>query len=412
MKTLLIEPIFGISGDMFNGALLDASNLFNELKSELNKLKIPQVDVEISTVTRSNIRATRFNVIDNSGNKSAERHYSDIIDMIDASDLSKAVREKAKTAFNFLGRVEAEIHNIDISELHFHEVGSVDSIFDIVSAFILLDFIAVEKVFSTSVANGTDKSIENFHGKTFCASPAALKLQESMRSTFLPIPAEITTPTGVAILKTINPEFVELPKSMRLEKIGYGAGSREFDHPNVLRIGYGVIEDVPFNYPVDKNGSARIEPPGFVQEEVDLLSTNLDDVTPEILAFASEKLLNLGAYDCWVIPIAMKKGRHGFELNVICNPNISATLIEAVSNETKSLGVRVNRQFRYVLNRYNSSVIVDGCKISIKVSPFGFKAEYDDLAAAARALNRSISDLKKEAEFLYSASENVKSKES
>ncbi len=417
MKVLFVEPTFGISGDMFNGALLDIKDVFGQLEHELLKLNITGVKITTSKVKKQYLNSTLFKVVDETDDVRSPKSYSEIVKLIDDSDLHEKVKKISKAAFKYLAEVEASIHNVLINEVHFHEIGAIDSIFDIVSAAILVHLLEIDYIFSTPIANGTNKAVKSDHGFTFCASPAAVKLQESMKSVFLPVEAEISTPTGVAILKALNANFKGTPKMMVIEGVGYGAGTKDFEHPNVLRAtlgdmemanDYGTADNASevINFLNTEHGSVALShignlPEPLIPEDIFLMSTNLDDVTSEVLSFTVEKLLNSGALDAWVTPIVMKKNRPAFELHAISLADQLSELLTVILSETKTLGIRVKKQVRFKLDREIIKVKVDGCEVALKVSPYGHKAEYDDLVAASKVLNRPLSDIKKQAEALY-----------
>ena len=411
VKALWIDPTFGISGDMFNAAMLDLARrtdscqsdslYIQKLGSELEKLNISGFKISDSKVKKVNIVATVFNVTLDE-NELLDRKLTDILETVESSGLSDFVKSVSKSAFILLGQAEAAIHGVDIEDIHFHEIGALDSIVDIVSAAIMVELLEIEKVFSGPIGNGSKGIINNAHGKTFSSSPAAIALQKDLKSIFLPIGEELSTPTGVAILSALRADFNGDLESFSISEIGYGAGSKDFEHPNVLRVILGETDlnniQTPINWEKElgTNDRSNIE-----HETVVKLSTNLDDLSSELLASTVELLFESGVLDCWVVPIMMKKGRPAFCLNVLCQKKDAEKYLQLIFLYTGTLGVRLEHTERFVAARNLVNVYVDGLPISIKVSPFGFKAEYEDILKASKILDRPVAEIKKDAEYIY-----------
>ncbi|ARI78674.1 nickel pincer cofactor biosynthesis protein LarC [Halobacillus mangrovi] len=244
MKVLYLDCFSGISGDMTIGALLDLGGSFEVLENELKQLKFSsEYDLSVEKVVKTGISSTNFNVILNeeyTRHHHEHRHYSDIVEIITNSDLNERVKNMALRVFEKIGRAEAKIHSIPFEKVHFHEVGAVDSIIDIVGACILIDHLGVEKIYSSPVplGNGT---IRIAHGLYPVPAPATLEIVKGIPIQSTEIQGELTTPTGAGFLAVLVDGFGPLP-SLKVEKVGYGAGNKDFkEHPNVLRLMMGTI---------------------------------------------------------------------------------------------------------------------------------------------------------------------------
>jgi len=378
MRTLYIDPFSGISGDMFIGALLDLGLPISELRDELSKLNLPGYKLTEGRTTRKNIAGTKFSV-EVSNDKKA-RNLSDIESIISESGLDDDIKERAIGMFMTLAVIEAEVHDTTTDGIHFHEVGAVDAIVDIVGSCIALKLLGVERVRSARVQVGTG-FVECQHGTIPIPSPATIKLLEGIPIYSTGIKEELVTPTGALILKELVDEWGNIPE-MKIERVGYGAGERELSHPNLLRVYLGNAE-VSDGYEVD---------------EVVLLETNIDDMTPEIFGYVSELLFKTGALDVWTTPVYMKKNRPAFTLSVLVDEEKVDDVLSVLFNETTSFGVRWSRLMRYKLAREIIKVDTGFGEVRVKVGRvrdrvIRISPEYEDCSEIAKESNIPFSEV-------------------
>ncbi len=376
-RTAYFDCFSGCSGDMILGALLDAGLNPEVLQKGLSGLNISGYRVSADKVMRSSIAATKFNVI-MEGHIHHHRSLSDILRIIDSSRLSKQVKNQSRTVFRRLGEAEAKVHNINIEEVHFHELGAVDTIVDIVGSLIALEEMQIEQVYSSPLPVGNG-NVSTAHGILPVPAPATLQLLADSRALLnactgtAASTGELVTPTGAALV-TCLADFRR--PAMTVDKVGYGAGSREFpDRPNVLRVWIGeeVSEDN--------------------SEETILLETNIDDMNPQIYGYLMEKLFAEKALDVWFTPVQMKKNRPGVMLTVLVPSGAEFKMTEIILRETSTLGVRVRQVSRHIAQReiidFDSSL----GRARIKVKRFSGEVlsvspEYEDCRRIA--LERSL----------------------
>lgn len=333
MKTLYFDCYAGISGDMTVGALLDLGVPLEHLRAELDKLGLPPASFDLLTTRteRRQMPALKFDVAVHDHH--THRHYAGIDAMIAASRLSDSVKERARLIFRRLAEAEALVHGVAVKDVHFHEVGAVDSIVDIVGTAVCLEYLQVEQIYASALPLGSG-FVETAHGRLSVPAPATAELLRG-----LPVhgdcgPGERVTPTGVAIVAALASGFGQQP-CMSLEKTGCGAGGHDFtDCPNILRAFLGSsIENADH------------------ANEVMVVEANIDDSTPELLGYAMEKLLEEGALDVFFTPIQMKKGRPGVMMSFLCRPEHLDRLSQTLLTETSSIGLRYYRADRIVLQR-------------------------------------------------------------
>ncbi len=333
MTILYLDCHAGISGDMTVGALLDLGVPLEHLRAELARLGLPPGSYELSTsrTERHHVAALKFEVAVHDHH--THRHYTGIDDMIAASGLSEGVKERARAIFWRLAEAEALVHGVAIDEVHFHEVGAVDSIMDIVGTAICLEYLGVDAVYSGALPLGSG-FVETSHGRLPVPAPATAELLKG-----LPVhgecgPGERVTPTGAAIVATLSSGFGKRP-AMLLEKTGCGAGGKDFpDCPNILRVFLG----------------RSVETAGHA-DEVIVVEANIDDSTPEVLGYAMERLLEAGALDVFFTPIQMKKNRPGVMVSFLCRTGQLDQLAELLLIETSAIGLRWYRAGRIILQR-------------------------------------------------------------
>lgn len=331
MQIAYFDCFSGISGDMILGALIDAGLDLHQLESELGKLKISGYTIRTEKTARKGLSGTRFTI--NSEEDHVERHLRDIEKIIDRSDLGDDIKASSRAIFNELAHVEAKIHNSDPGNVHFHEIGGLDSIIDIVGALIGIKLLGIEAVYASRIPVGTG-FVECDHGILPLPAPATLELLKGIPVYASGLEKELVTPTGIAILKNVARSFGIIP-NMKVNRIGYGAGSRDLKIPNLLRVWVGDTD----------------EKTEYEEDEVILIETNLDDMNPEFIGYASEKLLERGALDVFMTPIFMKKNRPGTQLSVLITPDKLEETLSIVFTETTSLGIRLHRLERKKLPR-------------------------------------------------------------
>ncbi len=381
MKIAYFDCFSGISGDMILGALIDAGLDIEELKVELSKTRLPGYEISAKRAEKKSIGGTKFEVTVSGEQK--ERNLGDIFEIIEHSDLGEDIKIKGKQVFSSLAKAEAEIHNKPIDHVHFHEIGAIDAIIDIVGAMIGMKMLGIEKAYASRLHVGTG-FVQCAHGTLPVPAPATLKLLKDVPIYSTGIENELVTPTGAAIITTICESFGDMP-SMKVEKIGYGAGSRNLPIPNMLRV---LI------------GDSEIE---HEEDRVLLLETNIDDMNPQFYDHIMETLFQKGAKDVFLTPIHMKKNRPGIILSVISPPDKSDGLLEIILKETTTLGVRVSEiKQRETLEREGKTVNTRFGKVKVKISFIAGKVrditpEYEDCKRIAREHNLPVKDVYEEA---------------
>ncbi len=395
MKILYIEPSYGISGDMTVAAFLDLGVPFEHLKAELDKLKMDDFSLKTSGVMKSGIGAAFFEVIvEKEQDGHHHRHLSNIIEIIDKSGLSENVKQSSREMFHALAEVEAAVHGKTIEEVHFHEVGAVDSIVDIIGVCICIDYLKPEKIISSKVNLGSGY-VNTAHGKLPVPPPAVSALVQGMPVFTDDSGVELTTPTGALVLKTFADEFGPMPV-MNISATGYGAGSRDLPgKPNILRIFSGETEAGD----------------GIDISRVNQLETQVDDMTGEALGYLREVLSAAGALDVVYIPAQMKKDRPATLIKIVVKDDNTQEVLRALFDNSSTLGVRVAEQTRYELKREFVKVNTSFGQIQMKVSkrPGGKLAaspEYEDCRAAALKHGVSLLEVQQEALKKYNEQES------
>ncbi len=350
MKIAYFDCFSGVSGDMILGTLIDAGLDLEELESELGKLKVSGYKLKAERVIRKGISGTKFNV-DLIG-QNAGRRLKDIVEIVDQSDLDDDIKELSKEIFVELATIEAKIHNKNVEDIYFHEVGGLDSIIDVIGSLIGIKKLGIETTYSSKIHVGTG-FLECQHGVLPVPAPATIAMLKGIPIYSKGIEAELTTPTGAAILKTVTKGFGLMPE-MKVEKVGYGAGSRELEIPNLLRINIGETSDEKYE-----------------EDEVILIETNIDNMNPELLAYASEVLLKQGVLDVFMTPIFMKKNRPGTMLSVLTTQNRLDETLSTIFTEITTLGVRIHRLERKKLSRKVISVKTRFGDIEVKIGKIG-----------------------------------------
>lgn len=362
-----LDCFSGISGDMLLGALIDAGLPIEELRSGLSSLPLTGYTVTANPVKRRMISATKVMV--NVEERQPSRGPREVAALIQASGLPGPVKETAQRVFIRLAEAEAAIHGEPLETVHFHEVGAVDAIVDIVGAAYGLHHLGIERVYCSPLNVGHG-FVQTAHGVLPIPAPATVRLLEGVQVYDSGIEAELVTPTGAAIVSTVARRFGTLPP-MRISTSGYGAGGKDLQQPNVLRL---VLGDAVSN---------NVEDAPIV-----VLETNIDDMNPELYEHVADRLFERGALDVFLIPIHMKKNRPAVMLSIIAPAERADELAGIILDETTSLGVRFTEMRRRCLPREIHSVETPYGTIHVKVARrAGFDTpapEYDDCRRAAR----------------------------
>ena len=380
MKICYLDAFSGISGDMTVGALLDAGASFDALQEGLNSLET-RASFRAEKTRRKGIAATKFHV--DAPEADDHRHLHNITQIIEAGQLTERVRRDAKAIFQRLAEAEARSHATSIDKVHFHEVGAVDSICDIVGACICFDNLGIETVACAPINTGSG-TVKTEHGVLPVPAPATAELLTG-KPIYARGPAkELTTPTGAAIAATLATHFGPMAP-MTLTASGYGAGTADFpDHANVLRVLIG-----------EASGATEAT-------AVDVIEANIDDTTPQILAYAMDRLLSAGALDVTLTPVLMKKGRPGTVLTVIAQPQDREPLAAILLSETTTLGLRHYTAERRVQARTFTEVLTPYGTVRIKIGPAGaFTPEYEDCRKLAESRQIPLKQILAEASSLY-----------
>ncbi len=368
MNILYFDCFSGAAGDMILGALLDAGAPESSVREQLAALDVGGWDFRTVSTTMGGLRATRAEVTVADG--TTPRSYPDIRSVVDGAALSEPVKSRALAIFETLAGAEARVHDVEPDDVHLHEIGSVDSIIDIVGSSAALEHFMPARVVTSALPTGAG-SVETAHGTLPVLAPAVVEI---LAARGMPIlgrgSGELVTPTGAAILATITDHFGPAP-AMVLERVGHGAGTRPGEMPNVLRVLLGTGE----------RGDA---------ETALLIETNIDDMSPELVPYVIERLLDAGAQDAWATPIVMKKGRPAVTLSVLAGPANIDSLKAVIFRETPTFGVRISTMSKDVLERSAVEANVQGFAVRVKLGRRGGEIvtaapEYEDAVAVARA---------------------------
>ena len=365
----------GIAGDMALGSLIDAGADLDEVVKLLERLPVGGWSLHTEAVLRSGLAAVRAVVHATPG--PVVRTHSHIVGLIEEARLPDRVRDRALAAFSALADAEGALHHRHPSRVHFHEVGGIDAIVDIVGACAALEVLEVDEIHASAVATGTGV-VRTAHGILPNPAPAVVELLRGVPTYGRDVSIELTTPTGAALLSALATSFGPLP-AMRIDATGFGAGTRELEGmPNVTQVVLGALD-------IDADSTPA--------QPVMLLEANVDDATGETIAHAISALIEGGAYDAWVTPILMKKGRPAYTVSVLCDAVMGQELAGILTAETGTLGVRRQLLERWAAPRSIDEVDVDGVPVRVKVSPGRVKAEHEDAARAARRTGLPLRDV-------------------
>jgi len=366
MKTAYIDCIFGVSGDMMLGALVSCGVSMDYLGAELEKLGVDGFELREEPLTISGIAATHVEVV--TEHQHEHRHLSQIRDIIESSGLSDRTKGRATRIFTRLAEAEATVHDTTPEKIHFHEVGALDAIVDVVGACIGFEYLGVERVVSSPIRLGSG-TVKCAHGVMPVPVPAVVELTKGVPTVRTSYDGEITTPTGAAIVTTLAGTWGDLDDFVA-DSTGYGAGTKEWnDHPNLLRITVGETADVD---------------DGLDTDRCLLLETNIDDMNPEVYGYLSDRLFEAGALDVFMTPIYMKKGRPATLLSVLAEETKSQACAVIMLTETTTIGVRISKVVRKKLERESRTLDTTFGPVRVKVVTVGGREriapEYEDCA--------------------------------
>ncbi|EGD46229.1 protein of unknown function DUF111 [Ruminiclostridium papyrosolvens DSM 2782] len=410
MKVLYFDCFSGISGDMTLGALLDLGIDKAAFLAELEKLKVDGYSIEIKNKLKNGISGTDVHVVleetghheddeehqygeihhidhhhhgehEHTHTHNSERNLEDIENIINHSELRPRVKSMSTKIFREIARAEAKVHGKGINEVHFHEVGAVDSIVDIVGSCICLDLLGIERIFASELHEGKG-FVKCAHGLLPVPVPAVMEMLCSSKIPLITedIPFELVTPTGLAIIKTISSGFGKMPP-MSIEKTGYGMGKRETGRFNALRVVMGSL------YQQDM----------IPNDEISILETNIDNMSPEIMGYTMEKLLDSGALDVYYTPIYMKKSRPSAMLTVLVKCGEEKKISDIIFSETSTLGIRISHSQRFCMDRELVKVNTQYGDVRVKVANIGdimkFAPEYEDCRSIALKTGMPIKEV-------------------
>jgi len=374
--TLWVDASSGASGDMLLGALLGAGVPLETLQAAVDAVVPEPVTFHVEQVTRNGFAATRCHV--EVADSSTHRTWADVAALLAAADLADPVRARAHRCFERLANAEAAVHGTAPEEVHFHEVGALDAIADVVGVCAGVEHLGLERLVVSPVAVGSG-TVRGAHGEMPVPPPAVAELLRGAPSYSGPGSAELCTPTGAALLTTLASGFGGQPP-MAVDRIGVGAGARDPDtHANVLRLFVGAAAEVPEVRPL-------------------LVETNVDDLDPRLWPNVLAALLEAGAADAWLTPILMKKGRPAHTLSVLVSGDRAEPVRAEIFRQTSTIGVREVPVGKSALERRMTSVRVAGCEVRVKIAEYrgsvvNVQPEYDDVAAAAAATGRPVKEV-------------------
>jgi pyridinium-3,5-bisthiocarboxylic acid mononucleotide nickel chelatase len=383
MRTAYFDCFSGISGDMTIGALIDAGANFEEMRIQLATLNVPGYALTIDKVTKQGIAGTKFHVhVHDPGTH--HRRLRDIAAILQASRLEPSIQERTLAVFTRLAEAEATIHRTTVDEVHFHEVGAIDSIVDITGAVIGLRLLGVQRVLASAVNVGSG-FVRAAHGVLPVPGPATAELLKGAPTYARGLDGELTTPTGAALLATLAESFGPLPH-LRVDRIGYGAGTKDLAQaPNLLRVFVG--ED-----------STRGD-----GDMITVLEANLDDMNPEWFEYAQEQLFAQGALDVFYTPIFMKKNRPATKLTVLCESGQVDRVIDTLFHDTSTFGVRTYEVRRQKLQRASQMVETPYGPVSVKIGQWRgqvvqISPEYESCRQVARRCSVPLKEVYQAAE--------------
>ena len=387
MKVCYLDCFSGISGDMLLGALVDAGFAPEVLEAELRKLGLSGWSLSVQRVKRGALTAIKLDFqVEESHH---HRTWKTIRELIQASELSEGVKKRALGIFERLAEAEAKVHGVEKDKVHFHEVGAMDSILDIVGAAIAFEHLKIDKVIASSLNVGSG-TVETQHGTLPVPAPATAALLKGAPVYSAGAPAELVTPTGAAIVSAEAKEFGGLPQ-LSVTSIGYGAGTNDFkERANVLRVFLG--ETLPGTQ--------------VINDSVSVIEANLDDMNPVVAGYVMEQALAAGALDVFYTPVQMKKNRPGVVLTILCTPEKLNGLCELVFEQTTTLGLRFTEAQRRVLDREFVTVTTPHGEVRMKLARLNGHVlnaapEYEDCKKLAEEKSVPLKQVLADAEFAF-----------
>ncbi len=381
MNLLYADCFSGISGDMLLGALIELGIDKDWLHSEISSIGIPQFTIEINKIKRGAIQCAQYRVIAQEPQK-VKRGIREISDIIEKSHLKKSIKDRALNLFLLLAEVEAKIHNIPVSEVHFHELGAIDSLVEIIGVLIAYDHLKIDELYASPLPLGRG-IINTQHGPIPIPSPATVELLKGIPVVFTDIEDELVTPTGALLIKHLSKGF-EAPFKMLIKKVAYAAGERDLcKRPNCLRLILGETDL------------------GIEEESIEVLECDIDDMNPEFYPRLMEGLLNSGALDVTISQIIMKKGRPGVKITVLSALDSTKLLSAILLTETSTIGVRINRVRRFKASRKVITIQTQYGPVRCKCAWEGnnlinIAPEYEDYSEISRKYNRPIKSVYQE----------------
>jgi pyridinium-3,5-bisthiocarboxylic acid mononucleotide nickel chelatase len=378
VKIAYIDCFSGVAGDMLLAAFIDAGAPAGAVQEALDSVGIDSSVMSFGQTQRAGLRAGRVEV--RTADDDGSRSYADIKEMLERSALSPAVKERALKTFELLATAEARVHGVSPDDVHFHEVGSLDAIVDIIGTCAAVQALELNRVYVSPIATGTG-DVHTQHGLIPLPVPAVVEL---LRDTGATLSArggdELVTPTGAALVIALTDEFGPVP-AMKLQSVGHGAGAADRPIANIVRVLVG-----------ETVGEAEGREPSV------MLETNVDDMTPELVANAVEKLLAAGAQDAWLTPIVMKKGRPAFTISALVPPEREVDLTAVFFKETTTFGIRSHPVDRSVLSREWIRVEVEGLPVRVKLGRLNGRVttmapEHDDALEAAGVTGLALRDV-------------------
>ena len=387
-RILYFDIVNGISGDMTIATLLDLGISKEIFLEEINKLNLgDEFNINIQEENENGIVGTKVEVITKEVN--AHRHLSDIYEIIDKSSLNEYVKENAKKIFMVIAEAEAKVHGTTIDKIHFHEVGAIDSIVDVVSACILVDLLCVDKIYATTVPVGSG-FVKCDHGIMPVPAPATIEILKDVPIKLNTVKGECTTPTGAAIIKTLCDDFVDVLE-LEVKQIGYGIGHKKFEIPNILRTVLGVKKKEEFIYEI---------------------IANIDDMSSEVYSYIYERFINDGALDIYTQSIYMKKNRPATKLCILCKEEDLNKFIDLMILQTSTFGIRYSKYNRVTLDRKFTKIETEYGKITVKLGYYNgqlirITPEYEDCKKISINKNIPLNSLVNNINYLINKKFNI-----
>jgi uncharacterized protein (TIGR00299 family) protein len=379
MQHIFFDLLSGASGDMLLASLFDIGFPVEFCIKRLESLKIESIRIDIKKVERNGILCTYIDPVSEPSHR--YRHYTDILAILRSGTLEDGIVKRAEKVFTHLAEAEARVHNIPIEKVHFHEIGAVDTIIDIVGFCAALEYFKVDTVYYSTLTDGFG-TVKTAHGIMPIPVPAVAVLIQGKRFRSLPIETELLTPTGAAILTALGTQVQTVPEGI-ISRSGYGCGSKVFEnHPNFIRT---IL--------IGSDNGAN----DGVEDIISVIESDMDHISGEMMGYTTRTLFESGALDVVWIPVFMKKGRPGYRVSVISKPDIASALSILLIKTTRTLGVRIENKKRIISSRDSKGITFAGSDCSEKhciIGDYSFsKLEFDDLERIARQSNVPIMDI-------------------